>query len=229
MYVQNQNPLTLTNDPALRFPTQDPTYAENAGYLTPDALYAYCATRLSNLDSQVQKLMTQQQVVATEQQKIQAALQDIATINSSLKSDGTTGTDPNSCMKIEGDLESAISWMKANDPSNPQISALESLHDKVMATGSGPYTDTGGVLHGYYGDKPTEGQTNQDNCFGSDELKSFTDSLNTINGALNSSGELGMIQIQSLMSQRSTAIQLTTNILQSMGDGLSKIAGNVGH
>jgi hypothetical protein len=31
------------------------------------------------------------------------------------------------------------------------------------------------------------------------------------------------------MSQRQTAIQLTTNVVQSLGDQLNKIVANIGH
>jgi hypothetical protein len=46
---------------------------------------------------------------------------------------------------------------------------------------------------------------------------------------LNSGAELQMIQLQSIMSQRQTAIQITTNLVQALGDQLNKIADNVGH
>jgi hypothetical protein len=46
---------------------------------------------------------------------------------------------------------------------------------------------------------------------------------------LNSSSEIDMIRLQSLMSQRQTAIQLTTNIVQSLNDQTNKIVANIGH
>ena len=115
-----------------------------------------------------------------------------------------------------------------------------------MATGTGPYTTTDPsghtVQHGYYngtttgpgmpptgGSPPSGVRADQDSTFGSDELKGFSDTLTGINNNLNNSAELGMISIQSLMSQRSTAIQLATNIMQSLDDGTSKIADNIGH
>ena len=50
-----------------------------------------------------------------------------------------------------------------------------------------------------------------------------------VSSSVNSSSELEMIQLQSFMSQRQTAIQLTTNLVQSLGDQLNKIADNIGH
>jgi len=46
---------------------------------------------------------------------------------------------------------------------------------------------------------------------------------------INSSAELGMINLQSLMSQRQSAIQMCTNLVQSLGDQMNKIAQNIGH
>ena len=46
---------------------------------------------------------------------------------------------------------------------------------------------------------------------------------------LNSDAEIDMIHLQSLMSQRQTAVQLTTNIVQSLNDQANKIVANIGH
>jgi len=46
---------------------------------------------------------------------------------------------------------------------------------------------------------------------------------------LNSDAEIDMIRLQSLISQRQTAIQLTTNIIQSLNDQANKIVANIGH
>jgi hypothetical protein len=41
-------------------------------------------------------------------------------------------------------------------------------------------------------------------------------------------GELYMIRLQSLLSQRQMAIQLTTNMLRAMNESTRTIAGNIG-
>jgi hypothetical protein len=49
-------------------------------------------------------------------------------------------------------------------------------------------------------------------------------------GLLYSSGaEVSMIQLQSLVAKRATALQLTTGLLQSLNDGTHTIAGNIGY
>ena len=60
----------------------------------------------------------------------------------------------------------------------------------------------------------------------------MTSFIDTVQGAvtdMNSNSEIQMISIQSLMSQRQTAVQLTTNIVQALGDQENKIADNIGH
>lgn len=52
-----------------------------------------------------------------------------------------------------------------------------------------------------------------------------------VNGAINdldSGSELNMIQLQSCISQRNTAISLATNLLSALGKGQESIAGNIG-
>jgi hypothetical protein len=208
-------------------------------YLTPDAVMAYCQSRLQGIDSQVQAAMTQQQNVNTEQQGIQNILSEVSTLQSQVNDNGVVH-DPASAQKLEQDIESLVSQIERTDPSCSQLDQLKQLHDTVMATGTGPYGSN--PVHGYYssssstpgmppnGSSPPSGvRADQDGTFGSDELKGFSDTLSGINNNLNNSAELGMISIQSLMSQRSTAIQLATNIMQSLDDGTSKIAGNIGH
>ena len=57
----------------------------------------------------------------------------------------------------------------------------------------------------------------------------ITDTVGGLQKDLNAGAELNMINLQSLMSQRQTAIQLTTNLVQSLGDQMNKIAANIGH
>lgn len=216
----------------------DPSNADAPSYLTPDALMAYCQARLSNLDSQVQKLMGAQQNLGTEQQKIQDILKEVADLQTQCAGQPSVVSPADGGLKLEQQLEDAIAWMEQNDPTNPQIADLKNVHDTLMATGTGAFSHSA-PNSGYYGSGDGKGPTGHtppsnvridgDGTFGSDELQNATDTLKGISNSLSSGAEMGMIDIQSVMSQRSTAIQLVTNILQSYNDGLSKIADNVGH
>lgn len=44
-----------------------------------------------------------------------------------------------------------------------------------------------------------------------------------------SGAEVSMIELQSVVSKRATALQLTTNMMASINDGTKSIADNIGH
>ena len=60
-------------------------------------------------------------------------------------------------------------------------------------------------------------------------VQSLINATKSHQSELNSDAEIDMIRLQSLMSQRQTAIQLTTNIIQSLNDQANKIVANIGH
>ncbi len=57
---------------------------------------------------------------------------------------------------------------------------------------------------------------------------SVVNPVNDVQKQINSSSELSMIGLQSLVSQRQQAIQVCTNLVQSLGDQCNKIAENIG-
>jgi hypothetical protein len=206
--------------------------------LTPEALMLYCQTRLNGIDSQISATMAQQQNASTEQSLIGNLMTEVAsytqqTTNGALKS-------PADCLQLEQDIEKAVSQIQAIDPGCPELGQLELLHDTVMATGTGP-NPSSDPTHGYYngnskgllgvpdGSAPPAGVRNDtDNTLGTGDLQDFTTTLQTIQNSLSSNAALGMVKIQSYMSDRTTAIQLTTSILQAYDDGLEKIADKIG-
>ena len=204
--------------------------------LTPEALMVYCQTRLQGIDSQIQATMTKQLNISNEQSAIGDILGDLSN-DSALAGSGLMNS-PQACQELEQKLEDLITQIQNTDPGCTQLGQLEQLHDAVMATGTGPYPpDT--LAHGYYyqGDPaalptghtpPPNVNASQDNELSAGEITGFTNTLTTINSSLSSGAEIGMIQIQSNMSDRTTAIQLTTSILQAYDDGLSKIVDKIG-
>ena len=69
----------------------------------------------------------------------------------------------------------------------------------------------------------------QPNTIDKNTMQSVINSTKNYQSELNSDAEIDMIRLQSLMSQRQTAIQLTTNIIQSLNDQANKIVANIGH
>ena len=206
-------------------------------YLTPESLMAYCQSRLQSIDSQVQTAMTQQQNADWEQSNIGSILTEIAS-DSSATTNGLMNS-PQECLKLEQSLETLISQIQQRDPGCKQLGPLETLHDTIMATGTGP-NPSSDPNHGYYcsntkgpggppdGNTPPAGVNNgTDNIVSTGEFTDFTNTLNQINSSLSSGAEIGMIKIQSLVSERTSAITLTTSIMQSDADGKQKIVDKI--
>lgn len=74
-----------------------------------------------------------------------------------------------------------------------------------------------------------DGQGGTDAIVTGDDIKSMQDSLKQASATMDSDAELEMMQLQSVMSQRQTAIQLTTNLIQTMNESVRKVAENIGH
>jgi len=220
------NPTPPPYSPSLDSIGADPVDM-GVGYLTPDALMAYCQSRLRSIDGQIRSGIDRQNNSNTEQQLIA----ELNTTLQSLAADGTTnpptkGNAPNNaqCVRIEQQFDDVISKIRAIDPNSPVLGQLEKIHDNIMATGA---LAVGTKMHGYYG--TPDGAIASDDQIDSQEIGVFLKDLESANTTVNSSSELQMIQLQSYMSQRQTAIQLTTNLVQSLGDQVNKIADNIGH
>jgi DNA-binding protein H-NS len=224
----------LTFDELAGTGPDDPA-ADGTVYLTPDALMAYCEARLQSLDQAAESAMAAQQLRNGEQQDLQHL---IALFQADAKGIGTSGNgDPGECEQLENALAQEIMKLKKSDPGSPALSKLIQAYNDMVWTGTGndsnvnptgqqPFTTS-------YIDRdqfpPHTGGPEGDCVISDSEMQGFITSLQGAASDLSSCAELQMIQLQSLMSQRQTAIQLTTNLVQSLGDQLNKIADNIGH
>jgi hypothetical protein len=214
----------------------DQVDADLSSCISPDALMAYCESRMNGIDTQIKSTFDQQQKTNEEQQVLGDALQTLQAFGDGTLDSTTLQQNANAdqCKQMELAIESAIQKIRDIDPTSSAIPQLEALHDKLMGTGTGPFPDGNGNVHGYYDPNytkspPDGGHTEQDSNISPEEMKGFIDDLNNINSGLSSNSELQMINLQSLMSQRQTAVELTTNLIQTLDDTMGKIVGNVGH
>ena len=196
--------------------------------LSPDALMAYCQSRLDSIDGQVQASFGDQQQNAT-------ALQQIDQFANQLKSvDGADQKGADACKNLEKQFYAMIQSISASDPSCPALSTLTAAYNQMVYSGDGGAafnhstdpSDPDFINKDLY---PLDTSATQgDKILGATELQGFAQTLTDAAGSLNSNSELQMVQLQSLMSQRQTAISLTTNLVQSLGDQANKIADNIG-
>ena len=201
----------VTNSPVV--PTD-----ESDGDLTTEAVMAYCQSRMDDLNGQANAILDEQKNAT----KIRDILNNL--ISEFQGNTEKSTTDPAKLAQLNQDVVDAIDQVKGLDPDGTVVGQLQQIHDNVMATGTGPK----GQAQGYYGTPNSEHQ-DEDGDISAVEMQSFVSDLQSVNTDLTSRQDLQMVRLQSIMSDRQTAIQLTTNLIQSFGDADQKIAANIGH
>jgi hypothetical protein len=101
------------------------------------------------------------------------------------------------------------------------------LNDAIAAAG-GPKTEIGAQLQ-QIADLAKQTGSGDDNIISKEEMGKLLDDVKGVQNNINNNSELDMIQLQSLSQKRATALQLCTNLVQSIGDESKQIVGNVGH
>ena len=187
-----------------------------AGYLTPDALMTYCSTRLRGLDDQINGIMTQQQQANDDSSVLSQLTGELDWGSDDLKVSGKADEDGTLKANAQHLLDAA------NKVEDPKVAGeLKALAQKlVTVTGDPPNATMDASAPVALAAK----------TYKPEELKDLiTTPVSGIQKDLNAGTELGMINLQSLMSQRQSAVQTVTNLVQALGDQMNKISANIGH
>jgi hypothetical protein len=195
-------------------PSFVPGSTEAAVNLTPEGLMLYLQSRLDDVDTQINGLFKKQQDVSRIREDLNAIQQALQTLeNDPAKKDaqGALDTDSNQNGKIDPS-EYADYEKKVTDA----IADIKDVDPVLGAKLESELGRDGYILHDLNGQYLTS------------DVKNTTDYLNTLNKQLESSAQLEMIKLQSLMSARQTAIQLSTNLVSALGDSTKSIASNIG-
>jgi hypothetical protein len=178
-----------------------PPSSASSALLTPDALMAYCESRLGSIDSQMDSIFQAQE----SYNKLTTDIDSLASNLNQYESTGI-GTGP-------GDQTATTAFTSANNSLNQLISEANTTDPQVASELQGAMNtlNNGG-----------------DTFVSTDEITNIEKTLQQASSDVGAGAELNMINLQSLMSQRQTAIQLTTNLVQSMGDQMNAIATNIG-
>jgi hypothetical protein len=178
--------------------------APSFAFLTPDTLLAYCESKLRGIDEQVQRTFAGQE----KRNRLNTALSELSDKLS--KHQNVIGPDDKD---IKADIEAL--YQNAIDAAGPDTELGKQLAQQKAdfhATATGTSTQI-------KGDQPD---------IAAWEMKNFMDSVQRMQGDANRQGELEMIQLQSLMSQRQQALQMCTNMVSGLGQSSREIAANVG-
>ena len=195
--------------------TSDPQAATG---LSPDALVAYCDTRLSDLDTQMQAIFAQQTQSAASIQN----LDGIASLLNELPQPGSkSGTNPTIHIS-DAQLRQIFS---AYDTAIDDLSSTKGTPAQMWS--SGEKTTLGTEL---YQDVNAfrlacKGSVSSGWTLPESVVTNLSQNLKTYTSNLNSDSEMQMINLQSLMSSRQTAVELSTNMMQTLGStGLAIVA-----
>jgi hypothetical protein len=232
--------LTLSNASLANIP------AQGFNYLTPDALMTYCQSRLQGIDTQVQTAFALQ-----EADNADATTLSTLAGSSALAAPANTlnlGTQADFMTAYNAYTQMVNTASTLQDPATKQAlnTAAQQLYAKLnsaiedmtgnkaqlsVLAGAAPNGDMNsfwspGITIGATTYKPT-GSTSQ-SITTDDWSNLVTNAVKNVSDDLNSNAELSMINLQALMSQRQEAVQVCTNLVQSLGDEASKVSDNVG-
>jgi hypothetical protein len=133
--------------------------------------------------------------------KIQSALAELQ--DNAADPDAPITIDPKSPTQPDEQIRSAVNEIAQVDP---QLASA--LTTQLTATGY--------IL------------SDQNKIYSSNEVKTTKVYIDGLSKDVESSSQMNMIHLQSLMSSRQTAIQLATNLISSLGESSKAIAANIG-
>jgi hypothetical protein len=191
--------------------------------LTSDSLMNYCDSQLSSIDGEIDTTMESDNDATQVSQQLQSVIETFQ--------QNSTGVnyDQNTCTALETALGKVVSQMQATDPNNPNLGPLTQTYNNMVLSGTGGNAGDGPQFINSAGYPPVADGAPGDNNISSDEMSSYINTLQGASSSLDSGSEMNLVEIQSLMSQRETAIQLTTNLVQSLGNQTNSIVSNIGH
>ncbi len=189
--------------------------------LSPESLMYFCAIQLRSMDGQITKRMTEQQQ-ARDAQEVLGQLQDLL---AHLKPGGLNENDLVARRRI---LEY---YKAAYDKAPPDMKArLQESFNAFRSTGCN--NDGGDVVSlatyspAQLDADATRPTVDNKNSLDSNEVTARFDEIKGICNDINKGAELEMTNLQTLISQRQMAIQMTTNLLSKVCESMQAIVNN---
>lgn len=178
--------------------------------LTPDALLIYVQTALGALDTDIQGYLDKQKQIVAEKK----ALHDIEALMGAKQP-----KNKEDLLEMYRNANAQISGLPPGDP--VRNAAHKLLVDFVNAHRKG-----GGTFFTYTATiSDLDGMKFQ--SISDDQWKELDENLKNIGADASSTGETNMIQLQSLMSRRQTAVQLTTNLMNKLDQSYDAVVRNI--
>lgn len=172
------------------------------GAVSSDTLLFYCASRIHSIDDQTQLQFEKQQSYRAVTQCANSLNEKLTNIANHPPDENDKVSTSKQCEEIEAVMDDAI---KAAPEGSQLRATLQEKRDRFH-------------------------KTNVDQCglLSKDEVTAYATEFNDLSKQLGSSAELDMINLQSLVSQRQTAIQLVTNMMSSLNESQKAVAAKIG-
>jgi hypothetical protein len=198
--------MTMVNGPSAASSASNINYR---GAMTPDALMAYCSSRLKGIDDQMYAQFDKQQAyrnVSAALNKLQAKYSEQASNGQGV--DWYKGDHAKTYGEIEDDWNAVMAALPTDSPERAALQAQRDKYNDSEVAGNGP------EQHQW--------------TFSAQQCTDMATSLGDVSKNISSGAELDMINLQSIMSQRQTAIQLCTNLVSALDESQKATAQKIG-
>jgi|HubBroStandDraft_2_1064218.scaffolds.fasta_scaffold96279_2 hypothetical protein len=198
-----------------------PTTAEPPTFLTPESLVTYCDTRVSSLDLQMQEIFNQQQANANTE----TALSNLASeLNDLPQPSSSSGSNPTIQVTVEQFQNLEAAYGAAIQAAGPSTTLGQQLFadENTLAKAYGQTSPNGPSVSLF----ATKSNENDTYSISESTITNLSQNLKTYSSNLDSDSQMQMINLQSMMSQQQTAVELSTNLLQTSSQTTLSIASN---
>jgi hypothetical protein len=172
--------------------------------MSPDSVLAYCEAQMQGFNSDFNQFVAQSQATVGSKTAVSTLQTDMGQISASgldyANGNSEVTSDQATFAKINGDITAAIT--QAQSAGNaPLVQQLQSVQAAFNAGGDDNVSPT--------------------------DVTNISAMLTTASSDIDSNSQMQMISLQSVMSQQASVLQMTTGMIQQMGQTEEKVAGNV--
>jgi multimeric flavodoxin WrbA len=171
--------------------------------MTSDALILYLSTRLGNVDTQMKSILDRENAAQKVRGELSAIQQLLTTLPEKTDAQELIAMTPEVHERFMAEMNGHLDTIEVTD---------KDLADKLRAhLGS-----DGQILCGA-----------SDDLYNTAELDASKDYLGMVSKDIESGSQMDMINLQSLMGARQTAIQLATNLVNALSESQKSIVSNI--
>lgn len=195
---------------------------EPTGGLDAQGILAYCSSRLSSLDSLIQSRFEEQKKRNETLKQAGALVAQLSTFPCVKKGSDLNAAD----LQVHQGMAAEIA-RQANATTDPELRGQAAAAYR-MVTGKDLVFGPNGQVDPAQLDAKTV--TLDPNAIGGTEAAGWQGFISTIKAkqdGLTKDSELSMIQLQSVVSQRQLAVQMTTQLLQTMNESTKQVVSNI--